>query len=84
MKETGPLKYILFGGLFWELFVWATTNLLNKTKQNTLSEIYFSKNAALYLLFYLIAGILLYLTLWHFHKYRYKKAISKQNGKQND
>ena len=84
LKKKGLIKYIFSNALFFGPFVWAITLLLKKTKQNTFSEIFFSKASFTEFFIYLASGFLLYFSLWHFHKYEYKKAISKRNKKQSD
>lgn len=82
LKKTGQKKYILLGGLWWSVFVWAFSGLLNKHDHITFSEMFFSEAAALRFLFFLVGGFLCFTSLWYFHKYLYKKAIlNKRNNK---
>ena len=84
LKKKGLKTYIISNAIFFGPFVWGITLLLKKTKQNTFSEIFFSKASFTEFFIYLASAFLLYFSLWHFHKYQYKKAISKQKKEQNE
>lgn len=84
LQKKGLKSYMLTNALLFGPLVWGITLFLKKTKQNTFTEIFFSKSSFTQFLIYLASGFLLYFCLWYFHKYQYKKAISKQKEKQKD
>lgn len=78
-RKMGLWKYVLFQGFFWGVIVCFISRLFDLNKRS-FSDIYFSRSGLLAALFYIAAGVLMYLSFWWFGERNYKKLKEKSGA----